>query len=279
MYELVQSPVENNLRQVLAEAREALFVAVPFVKSYGVDVLQQSVRHDVAIKLLTNLSLENVSGSGFDIEALPRLWDTFNVSISSLPKLHAKIYIADSDAAFLTSANLTRGGLRENYEYGIVLRNPCIVGAMLADMNAYFDLGNIFDRATIESMIADVLEIRRLREELVKTAASQELQRVLEQKEEVLETALLRNRVRGRTVNAIFAETILYLLKTKGSLSTQELHPLIRDIHPDICDDNIDRVINGQHFGKKWKHLVRNAQQFLKRSGAIVLESGKWRLA
>ena len=43
-------------------------------------------------------------------------------------------------------------------------------------------------------------------------------------------------------------------------------------IHPDLCDDSVDRVINGIHFGKKWKHAVRTAQQSLKNKGTIVLE-------
>jgi hypothetical protein len=69
--------------------------------------------------------------------------------------------------------------------------------------------------------------------------------------------------------HAIFSDTILYLLKKNGPLTTAELHPLIQSIHPDICDDSIDRVINGQHFGKKWKHQVRSVQQLLKRQGLI----------
>ncbi|MEK7270344.1 MAG: hypothetical protein AAB215_05290 [Planctomycetota bacterium] len=50
----------------------------------------------------------------------------------------------------------------------------------------------------------------------------------------------------------------------------------IQNIHPDICDDSIDRVIDGQHFGKKWKHFVRSAQQHLKQRGEIRLQNGRW---
>jgi len=146
-------------------------------------------------------------------------------------------------------------------------------------MNEYFSLGNIFDRKTIETIAQDVVDIKRLRRMIDRSEESRKLHRSLKQKEEQLQTAILQNRVQGRTINAIFSETIRYLLKTKGPLSTEELHPFIQNIHPDICDDTIDRVINGQHFGKKWKHLVRNAQQYLKGTGAIVLEHGKWRLA
>ncbi len=90
----------------------------------------------------------------------------------------------------------------------------------------------------------------------------------------------MKNRIKeGKTINAIFSDTILYFLEKKGALSTEEIHPLIQAMHPDICDDSIDRVINGQHFGKRWKHLVRNAQQALKKRGLIFLKNNKWHLA
>lgn len=89
----------------------------------------------------------------------------------------------------------------------------------------------------------------------------------------------LKNRIKeSKTINGIFSDTILYLLKKKCPLNTKEINPLIQSIHPDICDDSIDRVIKGQHFGKKWKHLVRSAQQSLKNKDLIVLKNNKWSL-
>ena len=70
----------------------------------------------------------------------------------------------------------------------------------------------------------------------------------------------------------------MYLLKRFGPMRTMDLHPLVQTMHPDICDDTIDRVINGEHFGKKWKHFVRNAQQSLKKTGRIVFKENVWRL-
>ncbi|MFQ6007779.1 MAG: hypothetical protein ACE5K8_02400, partial [Candidatus Zixiibacteriota bacterium] len=64
---------------------------------------------------------------------------------------------------------------------------------------------------------------------------------------------VLRARAAGRAPHAIFAEAILYLLRI-GPATTEELHAKIQAIHPDLCDDSIDRVIDGRHFGKKWKH-------------------------
>jgi len=37
-------------------------------------------------------------------------------------------------------------------------------------------------------------------------------------------------------------------------------------------------VIDGVHFGKRWKHYVRTAQAFLKRKGQIYYDGERWHL-
>jgi hypothetical protein len=61
-------------------------------------------------------------------------------------------------------------------------------------------------------------------------------------------------------------------------MATRDIHREVQRIHPDLCDDTVDRVINGQRFGKKWKHAVRRAQYHLKQKGEIVLHDSKWSL-
>jgi len=61
-------------------------------------------------------------------------------------------------------------------------------------------------------------------------------------------------------------------------MTTPEIHDRVKSIHPDLCDDSIDRVIAGQHFGKKWKDAVRTAQGHLKEARRIELIGGRWRL-
>ncbi|MDP2939325.1 MAG: phospholipase D family protein [Candidatus Omnitrophota bacterium] len=278
LYEFVQFHLEEKLIRVIKEAEKELFIATPYIKDYGIGIILNNVR-TMNLKILTNLDLANISSSGFDIESLSKLWTKFNVSIASLGKLHAKAYIADDKVAFLTSANLTHGGLRENYEYGVVFRDRDIVSIMLNDINKYFNLGNVFNRETIEDIKSEVEDIRELRQRIEKNIGLKNLNRLLKQKKDNLQTKILRNRIKGKTINSIFAETIKYLLEKEGALSTKELHPFIQNIHPDICDDTVDRVIDGQHFGKKWKHLVRDAQQSLKKKRLIYLKEKKWHLA
>ena len=89
--------------------------------------------------------------------------------------------------------------------------------------------------------------------------------------------SLLKHRAKGTTTHAILSDTILFIL-AKGPLRTTELHPMIQQLQPDICDDSIDRVIDGVHFGKRWKHYVRTAQQFLKRTERVYFDGDRWHL-
>ena len=59
-------------------------------------------------------------------------------------------------------------------------------------------------------------------------------------------------------------------------MTTADLHGHICQIHPDLCDDE-NRIIEGENFGRKWKHAVRTAQQHLKRRSEIRRGGdGRW---
>jgi hypothetical protein len=187
----------------------------------------------------------------------------------------------DGVLGIITSANLTNGGLFGNFEYGILLDDRHQVSVMRDDMLQYHSLGNMLDKTLLKKISRETQKIQATDQKIRAYVKHPRLARLLQSKTKDLQHELLKNRIRGgRTVSAIFAETILYLLRTEGALSTESLHPLIQGVHPDICDDTIDRVIAGQHFGKRWKHLVRGAQQQLKAGGLIVLQDdGRWSLS
>ncbi len=130
------------------------------------------------------------------------------------------------------------------------MRHPTLGAKLASDMRYHFELGNVFEREQLEAILPLVEEIKALQYQ-ARRVGTTKVKKALEQRSSVLQTLLLENQVRRKTINLIFCETILFLLSTKGSLSTEELHPLIQNIHPDICDDSIDRVIRGQHFGRK----------------------------
>ena len=279
---LLKSPWTETFHRLLLEARESLLLASPFVKRSQtrqiISCLQsRGVQNDLHVALITDVRPESVLNGASDLEALVDLGQALpGFSLTHLPSLHAKVYIADRKLAVITSGNLTDPGVSRNIEYGVALTDHGTVQEIRKDFQDYALLGAKISAPEIASLAEELSELKGLYQKAQRSVRAQ-AQRAFREMLEATRTRILRHRAAGRTTNAILCETILFLL-SKGPLSTFELQPLIQSIHPDICDDSIDRVIGGVHFGKKWKHHVRGAQVVLRRKSRIGYDGQRWHL-
>jgi len=146
------------------------------------------------------------------------------------------------------------------------------------DITEYSDLGAL---VTAENLF----EYCKVAEKLKTTFKKQQfsirsaLQKEFEHCVLSAEDNLIRLRLAGGAMHTVFAKTILYLLRRYGPMQTIDIHPKIQQIHPDLCDDSMDRIIDGKRFGKKWKHAVRTAQQQLKKQGLVRFANGRWEIS
>ena len=280
--ELVASPWRNTFISLLRSVEEDLFVASPYIGRQAVELIREElslsgVLMTGRLAVLANLSVENMARGGVDTGALAALVrDAVHAQVYHLPSLHAKLYVADNHSAVVTSANLTQGGLVRNTGYGIYIRTPQLVQAIRQDAESYAALGAYVALQTLDSFASAAAELTSLRDELRRSEA-RSLQDAFQYKLEQTHLAVLQCRALDESTHGILARTLLYVLR-RGPMRTQELHPLVQSIHPDLCDDTVDRVIDGVHFGKKWKHYVRNAQQHLKRRGLAAFDGRQWSL-
>lgn len=281
MIELYPSPWRHRFKDFLKEVSSNLLVASPFIKvdeaKWLIDNLSTVSSSTINLQILTNLKSESVLSKSLDIEALLYLINyNDRTSIINLPRLHAKVYIADDRKAIITSANLTSPGLDSNFEYGIGLSDEGIVQHIKTDIEDYSKLGNPVSKEIL-SELSNIGQELVTEYEKVQQSASSDLKRKFNDKLRNADFEFIKAQVGKRSVHSVFSETILYALK-KAPLTTQELHPIIRQLIPELCDDKVELIINGQRFGKKWKHHVRNAQQFLKNQGVITFDGKKWAL-
>lgn len=230
--------------------------------------LEESLR----ISVVTDISLPSLVQGSTELTALIRLMERVRqVSLRYLPRIHAKVYVAGESLAIITSANFTNGGAFTNFEYGVVLDEPDMVRNIARDIERYAFLGGTVSLQRLQELNSQVTELRTaVREE--QSSINAKVKGLAAALAREAEDQLLRGRVAGRSVFGVFADTILYLLES-GPLATSDLHERIRAIHPDLCDDSLDRIIDGEHFGKLWKHKVRTAQQHLKRTGHVEYDS------
>lgn len=279
---IIRSPWAEPFRQLVSSAQSELLLVSPFIKQQSTDqVLENLARRgvcsDIRVQVLTNLRPESILNGSTDVGALAALSRTLpKFELVHLPSLHAKVYVADEKMAVVTSANLTTPGISGNLEYGVAFTDGAAVRGIRRDFRDYSALGATVEAADLEVILREAQELKEAftkAERSIRKGAA----RAFREKLQAAQVQLLRQRARGKTTHAILADTILFLL-SRGPLRTTELHPLIQQLQPDICDAAIDRVIGGVHFGKRWKHYVRNVQQFLKRTGRIGFDGERWRL-
>jgi phosphatidylserine/phosphatidylglycerophosphate/cardiolipin synthase-like enzyme len=279
---LVRGPWTEGFQRLLSHVDENLLIACPFIKQFATERIlaeldKRQVRDTVQLRVITDLRPESVLAGSMDLDALSHLGSNIpGFELTHLPSVHAKVYVADSKMAIVTSGNLTRPGLSGNVEYGVALTDERTVGEVRSDLENYATLGAKISMADVAALSVEMAELRDLfqREQ---TSVRDRARRAFKEKLELTHVRLLRHRIKGKTTHAIFSEAIRFLL-AKGPMRTEELHPLVQLLHPDLCDDSVDRVIDGQHFGKKWKHYVRNAQQYLKRHGEIRFDGSRWHM-
>lgn len=281
-FQVVSSPIQPHLTNFIRDCHSTLMIASPYIKKSAVEWLVEIKPPSLKnFSVLTNLSLANILSKSLEISALQLLFATFpNISIISLPHLHAKVFIADGETALVTSANLTNGGLWTNYEYGIIVKHRQVVEDISKDMISYMALGSIVTTNLLQVVDQRIAELTAIQKQAESSSATKILRSKLHASQISLQNTLLSSRLnKGQTINSLFSETIIWIMRRyPNGITTRDLHREVQNIHPDICDDSIDRVINGQHFGKRWKHYVRRAQEHLKDKNIVMNQSGVWRL-
>lgn len=283
--ELLSSPFGPKFDRFIETVESDCVICSPYITIGPVQrladvIVRKRIVESLSLRIITDISAANLVSGSTDIGALLLLASLLkNVEITYLPRVHAKVYISGESIAMISSANYTDAGCFANLEYGVWLTDPTIIMQVRDHIEGYARLGGKVSRQRLDQLRGrvDMLRLAVAEEQRSVSAKLRELSAELRRD---AEDELIRVRLQGRAVHAVFAETILFLLKG-GDMSTVELHRRIQGMHPDLCNDMMDRVIDGQHFGRLWKHQVRTAQQHLKHRGLVTYHPEKrmWNLA
>jgi hypothetical protein len=279
---LVTRDGRRTFESILDSATQHLLICAPYITAVemnrALERLRRKPRFDeFAVHLITDLRPESVLAGSLDLQALLSLYGCgCSVKMTALTRLHAKVYVADYHAAWITSANLTTSALDRNFEYGVLFDEPAIVATVHADLLAYARVGADASRQQLLDYSTAMAALQQQYREQQR-AADRRFRQEFKSKLEAATTEAIRLQIGNRTAHAVFGDALLYLLRS-GPMTTKELHPKIQALLPELCDDEHDRVIDGRHFGKLWKHHVRTAQQHLKRAGLVEIEHGQWHL-
>lgn len=117
MSSFITTPTHEWLEKHLPKCRKRFLVASPYVGDY-LPLIARHLQSSVSRVLLTRTDLRDFAQGASDIDAVCET-ARLGAKVFSLPRLHAKVYVIDNNAALVTSANATRSGMHRNWECGV----------------------------------------------------------------------------------------------------------------------------------------------------------------
>lgn len=227
MTHLLRSPWSGSFDGLLAIASDSLVLCAPYIGrgpcARVVRRLCQPESRNFSLTVLTDLSRDNILRGVTDVGALAEITRVHPTAVVRfLPSLHAKVYVADESQAIVTSGNLTDSGLCRNFEYGVVFTDSASVRAVKHDVLQYASLGSLIDQEQLDSLTTVVSELREMQQAAERSIRSR-LRRAFERRLREMDDKLLQVRAAGRTGHAVFADTIVHLLRMQP-MTTVELN-------------------------------------------------------
>ncbi|HIJ53022.1 MAG TPA: NgoFVII family restriction endonuclease [Planctomycetes bacterium] len=134
--EIITNPSTDVFIDLVKTSQEQL-LASPFIKANVAKMILDNKPTKAKISLLTSYKLNSFYRNSSDLTALSSFIES-RIPVRNYPKLHAKTYIFDSQRAIITSANLTLGGLQNNYECGILIHDSDTASRLKSDFLQIF---------------------------------------------------------------------------------------------------------------------------------------------
>ncbi|MHC4624949.1 MAG: phospholipase D-like domain-containing protein, partial [Planctomycetota bacterium] len=134
--DIITNPSTDIFLDLVRGSQEQL-LASPFIKANVAKMILDNKPAEANISLLTSYKLTNFHRNSSDLRAL-RCFIESRIEVRNYPTLHAKTYIFDSQRAIITSANLTLGGLQNNYECGVLIDDPNTAGRLKSEFLRIF---------------------------------------------------------------------------------------------------------------------------------------------
>jgi len=134
--ELLVNPFIETFLDLVRKSEVQMF-ASPFIKDNVAQMIIQNKPKSSNVSILTSYKLSNFHRKSSDVAALKKFVNN-NIPVRNCPNLHAKIYIFGNSDAIVTSANLTMGGLKNNYECGLLINDATVITKLKREYKKIF---------------------------------------------------------------------------------------------------------------------------------------------
>ena len=298
----------KDLCELIKEAKKEVIIVSPYIRRNEARLIVNKLSSkEVSITVITDISTSGLIGCALEIEALEILLNSNEKNkIIHLPDLHAKIYVADTDRAIVTSANLTASGIYNNYEYGVGIYCCTAVSTIRKDIDICLGAGERVKRPGLKKRkkaLKTYFQKRYNEKKALQTAPPRFLKKQEETKKarqaldeacefsvafkrrlsmiqrnciSVAEEQRLNNRADKyrKSQKPRRDAAVLEILK-QGPMTTLEIYEEFKIRYCYLCLDK--RIVPGKKEDRIWKRDMRNSQTSMK-DKRIKLENGKWSL-
>ncbi len=244
---IIKNPWQDIFIKLVKNAEEKIYLSSPFIKENVAKLIVDNKQSKVDCKILTRFTLPNIRGGGLDLSAIKYFQDA-NFFQKNISNLHAKIFIFDNQA-IITSSNLTNGGLKNNLEYGVLIKDNKEIEKDF--LNYYNDKNHEFIKnkhiLKVEDFIKDLPPI----------------------------SSKLRNK--SLDENSIFSEDIK-LIKNKLTKGNLKVFESIEEIEKEIFATEDIYKFKTEFTGKTPENTIRRNLQELRDVGLLeFIERGKYK--
>jgi phosphatidylserine/phosphatidylglycerophosphate/cardiolipin synthase-like enzyme len=269
MLTTIKNPWVNEFKSLLRNAEKEVLLASPFIKYDIAGLIADLVKPSVKARYLNSFKLTNFYQRSSDLSALKLLLEK-GISVKSHHRLHAKMFIFDAKRAVVTSSNLTNGGLKNNFEYGLLIEDASVVESIRHDYFALYsdkDLSNNVTHGiiqTAENIISSVPKEKKPKALLTK------------------ETKLFKQ-IDNDYLTAEKFEGGLNAIETNLSGWVRDVFLILNEFDDDIFDLNqaykFEKALEQLHpRNKNIKPKIRQQLQYLRNHGLLeFLGNGRYK--
>ena len=162
---IITTPWKKEFYKLIDNSNKSIKITSPFLKENICNDILRIKSTNVKLELVTSFKLTNLLFGSLDIIGIENILK-HNGIVKNFAKLHSKIYLFDERKVIITSANLTNGGLLNNYEYGIYTEEKNIVKQVMNDFEKLFSnvntgLVKLEDINTVKNILASIPEAEK----------------------------------------------------------------------------------------------------------------------
>jgi len=140
--EIIKNPWDKQLFELVRNSQTSIKILCPFIKFDVTEKMLKEKQKGVKLHLISSFKTEYFHRGASDLTAMALILKNKG-SIKNYQRLHAKNFIFDKKYAVVTSANLTLGGVKNNYEYGVLIDEKNTIKSIINDFNDFYYRKNL----------------------------------------------------------------------------------------------------------------------------------------